>query len=160
MAGENQITIFISEFDFQVNQISSIYENLEAKSASAEKKAVSMEAVESIGYWLHNLYCAFEDLFKIVAGFWENNLAADGQYHINLLKRMILEIKGVRPPLLTMESHNALNELRSFRHVFRHAYNYGLDDERVIFLLRNTLKHRPMILKDLSEFRNKIDQPD
>jgi HepT-like protein len=132
---QKAITVFLSEFDYQVDQISSIYHQLESKLASVGEKTLSMETVESIGYWLHNLYCAYEDLFKMVAGFWENNLTSDGRYHINLLKRMILEIKDVRPPLLSKESHNALNELRSFRHIFRHAYSYGLDDERVLHLV-------------------------
>jgi uncharacterized protein YutE (UPF0331/DUF86 family) len=158
MDPQKNIAVFLSEFDYQVDQISNIYEQLETKLMSAGEKPLSTETVESIGYWLHNLYCAYEDLFKIVAGFWENNLTSDGQYHVNLLKRMILKIKDIRPSLLSKESHNALNELRSFRHVFRHAYSYGLDDERVLHLLRKTVAHRSMILNDIADFRNKIDQ--
>ena len=42
-------------------------------------------------------------------------------------------IEGVRPALISMESYQYLDEIRGFRHVFRHAYSYGLDDERVLF---------------------------
>jgi len=50
----------------------SIYAKLEEKLAFLETKDVSSEMVESTGYWLHNFYCAFEDLFKIAANykFW------------------------------------------------------------------------------------------
>lgn len=153
MDPQNQLIVFLAEFDFQVDQISKIYTQLISKMPLIEKNPVSVETVESTGYWLHNLYCAYEELFKRVAGFWENNVSASGEYHIHLLRRMLLEIKGIRPPLLSEKSYHLMNELRGFRHVFRHAYSYGLDDERVAFLLRKTIKGQPQILKDVADFR-------
>ena len=67
----------------------------------------------------------------MVAGFWENSLIVDGEFHAQLLKRMLLNIKDVRPALLSETAYKILNELRGFRHVFRHTYSYGLDEERV-----------------------------
>ena len=156
MEPQKQVVIFLAEFDFQVKQIDSIYGSLENKVVSIEKKRVAAEAVESTGYWMHNLYCAFEDLFKLVAGFWENNLSANGDYHIHLLKRMLVEIEGVRPLLLSSVSYRVLNELRGFRHVFRHAYSYGLDNERVSALLRKILDQKNTVISDLQTFRNTV----
>lgn len=107
---------------------------------------MSSETVESAGYWLHNLYCAFEDLFKQVAGFWENSVRTNGGFHINLLK----------PALPSIESYKYLNELRGFRHVFRYAYSYGLDDERVFFLLRRILSSKESLIRDLEIFRRAV----
>jgi len=156
MEPQKQIVIFLAEFDFQVRQIDSIYGGLAKKAVTIEKQHVTVEAVESAGYWMHNLYCAFEDLFKLVAGFWENNLSANGEYHIHLLKRMLVEIEGVRPALLSIAGYRYLNELRGFRHVFRHAYSYGLDDERVSALLRKILEQKDIVMSDLQAFRNTI----
>jgi hypothetical protein len=154
MEPQKQIVIFLAEFDHQVEQIGSIYNALNKKAAALKKQPVSAETVESAGYWMHNLYCAFEDLFKLIAGFWENSLNADGEYHVQLLKRMQLSIEDVRPALLSEPSYKLLNELRGFRHVFRHAYNYGLDDERVSALLRKVLEQKGTVIKDLKTFRN------
>ena len=156
MEPQKQIVIFLAEFDFQVRQIDSIYGSLAKKVVAIEKQRVTVETVESAGYWMHNLYCAFEDLFKLVAGFWENNLSANGEYHIHLLKRMLVEIEGVRPALLSIAGYRYLNELRGFRHVFRHAYSYGLDDERVSALLRKILEQKDIVMSDLQAFRNTI----
>jgi hypothetical protein len=156
MEPQKQIVVFLAEFDFQVKQIVSIFESLEKKALAFEKQPVTTESMESAGYWMHNLYCAFEDLFKLVAGFWENNLSANGEYHIHLLKRMLVEIEGVRPALLTTISYNSLNELRGFRHVFRHAYSYGLDNERVSALLRKILDQKDILISDLQTFRNTV----
>ena len=154
MEPQKQIIVFLAEFDFQIRQIDSIYGNLKKKTLTIEKHEAAVEAVESAGYWMHNLYCAFEDLFKLVAGFWENNLITNGEFHIHLLKRMLVEIEGVRPALLTNASYKILNELRGFRHVFRHAYSYGLDNERVSALLRKILGQKDILIGDLQTFRN------
>ena len=47
---------------------------------------------------------------------------------------MRLDIEGIRPRLLSEESFKILDELRGFRHVFRHAYSYELEHERVLKL--------------------------
>jgi hypothetical protein len=158
MDTEKDITVFLSEYEFQVDLIRRIYRRLGDKLVVFEKETPSREMIDSAGYWMHNLYCAFEDLFKQVSAFWENNLSSDGDYHVNLLKRMMVNIKDIRPPLLFLDSYGYLNELRGFRHVFRHAYSYGLDDERVTYLIRKTISKKATILADLSKFREKIEE--
>jgi hypothetical protein len=55
METQKQIIIFLSEFDYQVEQIENIYGKLDKKVQAFKKKSVTSEAVESTGYWLHNL---------------------------------------------------------------------------------------------------------
>lgn len=156
MESQNRILVFLAEFDFQIEQIRSIYKILEKKVSLIQKQPVPQESVESAGYWLHNLYSAYEDLFKLVAGFWENSLSLGGEFHTQLLKRMLLNIKDVRPALLSETGYQILNELRGFRHVFRHAYSYGLDDERVGTLLRKILEQENPVFNDLQTFRKTV----
>lgn len=148
--------VFLAEFDHQVEEVARVYSILEGKLPLWTGKTVGAEYVESAGYWLHNLYCAFEDLFKLVSAFFENHIPADGAFHVSLLKRMLLKIDKVRPAVLSAESYSHLNELRGFRHVFRHAYTFGLDDERILFLLRRVLANRDGIRKDLKDFRESV----
>ncbi len=156
MDTQKEITVFLAEFDFQIEQILKVYSIIEEKKVVFDKEPVASEMFESTGYWLHNLYSAFEDLFKLTAGFWENNVKIKGDFHVNLLKRMLIHIEQVRPALLSEESYRFLNELRGFRHVFRHAYSFGMDDERVSFLLNRVLKKKELIMQDLNKFRKTI----
>ena len=156
MEPQDRILVFLAEFDFQVEQIRGIYETLRKKVPLVDKQPVSQESVESAGYWLHNLYSAYEDLFKMVAGFWENSLIVDGEFHAQLLKRMLLNIKDVRPALLSETAYKILNELRGFRHVFRHTYSYGLDEERVNGLLHKVLGQEETVINDLQAFRKTV----
>lgn len=66
----------------------------------------------------------------MIARAFENQI--DGRrYHVDLLRRMKMEITGVRPPLLSEALERDLNELRAFRHLFRHAYGIDLDPAKV-----------------------------
>lgn len=156
MDTQKEITVFLAEFDFQIKQVLKVYSIIEEKKVVFEKKAVAKEMVESTGYWLHNLYSSFEDLFKLTVGFWENNVKINGDFHVNLLKRMLVHIEQVRPALISEASYQFLNELRGFRHVFRHAYSFGMDDERVSFLLHRVLKKKELLMQDLQNFRKAI----
>ena len=69
---------------------------------------------------------------------------------------MMIEIPGIRPRLLSEESFTYLNELRGFRHVFRHAYGVELDVERIIWLAEKSLKLKDVFLRDLTVFKKKL----
>jgi hypothetical protein len=156
MVDENRIAVFLAEFDYQTREIDRIYKIIQLRTPSDTKNPIPEEVVESIGYWLHNLYCAYEDLFKIICSFWENNITSDSGYHSSLLKRMVFGIEGIRPALLSEASFRLLDQLRGFRHVFRHAYSHGLDEERILILLNRIKSSNPIIKKDLEHFRQAV----
>ncbi len=156
MESREEIVIFLSEFDYQLQMIDQLYETIIKRKGMIDQEGASAELVESTGYWLHNLYCGFEDLFKLIASYWENHVTTDGGYHIQLLKRMVISIEGLRPAVLTDKSFRELNELRGFRHAFRHAYSYGLDDERVRHLLHRIILAKKQIFDDINDFRSQI----
>src|SRR3972149_5755693 len=77
--------------------------------------------VES-AFYVSQICSGFENIFKNVARVFENNIEKD-YWHKSILDRMGLEIENIRPPLVSEESLKCLNELRTFRHFFRHAYD-------------------------------------
>jgi len=95
----------------------------------------SLQEKAAIGYLLHNLYSAFENIFKNIATTFGNMIGEPQTWHAALLRRMTLEIEGVRPRVIGPEDYDALDELRRFRHIFRHAYALELDWERMELVL-------------------------
>lgn len=136
----------------QVDRIERIYQRIDERRA-----ATDMVGLESLGYQLHNLYCAFEDLFRIIARAFENKIDDAGRYHAQLLWRMATEIEGVRPPLISCEAARLLDNLRAFRHFFRHAYGYELDPRKLAIVLEDALKLRPIYLEDIKAFLGALD---
>ena len=105
-----------------------------------------------LAYLLHNLYCSLENLFQEVAKTFENKVEDPAKYHRELLKRMYMDIPGIRPKLLSHESYRILDELRGFRHIFRHAYDYELDPERIDNLKQKISVNWDHIKKDIHSF--------
>ena len=128
-----------------------LIERLLAEIAATELE--TKEKVSHLGYMLHNVYGAMEDLFQEVARTFENRVEDPQRYHRELLKRMALEIPGVRPALLSSPSHSLLNELRGFRHVFRHAYDYELSPARLSALKSRVLAEWNVVTGDLQIFQ-------
>ena len=61
----------------------------------------------------------------------ESQIGDQAGWHVELLRRMTLDIEGFRPPLISQSAYDALDELRRFRHLFRSAYRIHLDPERL-----------------------------
>ena len=84
----------------------------------------------ALGYTIHNIYNLLENYFLRVSKFFENALDPLA-WHRNLIQHMMLDIEELRPALLDRELAGRIDELRSFRHVFRNIYQSELDPKRV-----------------------------
>ncbi len=113
--------------------------------------------LESAAYQLHNLYNALEDLFKLVAFHFENQLQDPSKWHIEMLQRMAQEIPGIRPALITHDAFVLLNSLRSFRHFFRHAYNTPIDYAQLGINLDRARQLRQPLERDVANFLSKFN---
>lgn len=144
---EERLSLLTASLGGQRDEIERIYARIDER-----RTREGTANLESLAYQLHNLYCAFEDLFNIVAAFFENRIDERAGYHRELLWRMKLAIEGVRPALLMEDSYRLLDSLRAFRHFFRHAYSYELDPQKVGLVLQDALELRPRYQGDLDRF--------
>lgn len=142
-----RLSLLRAETQRQLTEIDRIYAKIEQR-----KQGHDPASLESLGYQLHNLYCAFEDLLKIVAAFFENQVTDESRYHAKLLRRMSLVVQGVRPALISSETYRLLDNLRSFRHFFRHAYAYELDERKSGIALEDALRLKDLYPQDVRGF--------
>lgn len=159
---KERLTVLQAEIKAQTQEIEGIYARIEDRikwGTDLNLSPTNKAAMESVGYQLHNLYCAFEDLFKIVAETFENHIQDKSKYHQELLKRMAISIEGVRPRLLSQECCLLLDNLRSFRHLFRHAYSYELDERKLKIVLEDAFILRKIYPADVGVFLNNFEPP-
>ncbi|MCX8124803.1 MAG: hypothetical protein N3F66_11680 [Spirochaetes bacterium] len=149
---KERLMLLRSSIEAQIAVIDKIYSKIDER-----KKKKGKWVVENIGYQLHNLYCAFEDLFKIIAREFENNIDNASKYHYELLRRMSISIEGIRPKLISEETLMLLDNLRSFRHFFRHAYSYELDKRKINIVLEDALKLQKIYKNDITAFLNVLE---
>ncbi len=131
--------VLINSIRRDLETIEAIYKELEGHSLTAKTKQDTQIVV---GYYLHNLYNAFENIFQNIAALFENSVDEVGRWHAQLLERMRLDVMPLRPAVIDDNAYDALDELRRFRHLFRHAYGLKLDPLRLQLVL-----HKAQVLK-------------
>lgn len=107
-------------------QINKIYQEL----MTYKRPLSDRDRTIAVGYYLHNLYTAFEHTCLLVAETFENQINDRSQWQALLLRRMTQDIEGIRPRLWCDRTYEYLDELRCFHYVFRSAYSMTLDPQR------------------------------
>lgn len=66
--------------------------------------------------------------------------------------------KSIRPPVISQEAYLALNELRSFRHLFRNAYLLQFDPDRLNLVLREAIALKSIYEAEINAFLDFLEQ--
>ncbi|MCL4299955.1 MAG: hypothetical protein KJ077_29750 [Anaerolineae bacterium] len=149
-----QIRLLQAEIRANLASIRQVYQEIDALGPQATGSQQDIVR----GYYIHVLYGLFENLFVQIAEQFGNNIADTAQWHTQLLKRMTLDIKPIRPPVISQETYICLNELRSFRHLFRNAYLLQFDPERLNLVLREALTLESIYEAEMNAFLDFLEQ--
>ncbi len=113
--------------------------------------------LRAVGSILHDFYVAVESIFKIISAEIDESVPEGTDWHIKLLKQMMLEITGVRPVVISRETWKKLDKYRSFRHVFRNVYGFNLDSVRLKELLQELPATTVRLNQDIELFIKRLD---
>lgn len=83
-----------------------------------------------------DFYNAVEKVFSLISEECDGGLPEGGMWHKHLLINMKMQI-GARPGVISNDLFARLLPYLGFRHVFRQAYGFELDKEKVYLLARN-----------------------
>lgn len=112
--------------------------------------------VIAAAYALSGIYSCYEDIFKHIARVFENRIDNLSSWHSGLLNRMLIEVPDIRPAVLSVDVAAVLDEMRSFRHVFRNSYVFVIDSERVVALSKRWDIAKNEIRREVELFLTKI----
>ncbi len=121
------------------------------------QRPLDQETAILIAYHLHVIYGLFENLFTRIAANFGNHIEHSTQWHTLLLKRMTLDVTGIRPPVISQEMFGYLDELRRFRHLFRNAYVLHFDLDRLRLVLRDAWQLQQIYQVELNAFLDFLD---
>jgi len=102
-------------------------DRIESHALQFDVNQLSAAELDSLGYSLHNLYNALENCFVQISLSFENHVRDHTRWHRELLEKMFLDIKPLRPAVVPMQLRSLLGDMLGFRHLFRHAYEFKLD---------------------------------
>lgn len=99
-------------------------DRIESHVSQFDLNNLSVAELDSLGYSLHNIYNALENCFVQISLSFENHVRDHTRWHRELLEKMFLDIKPLRPAVLSEQLRSVLGDLLGFRHLFRHAYEF------------------------------------
>lgn len=108
--------------------------------------------LDSASLNLHDVYSGFERIFKQIAATVDGSVPTSAEWHRELLNQMELDLPKVRPPVLTREIIQRLDEYLRFRHVVRNVYTFSFDPERIGRLVNELEGVLEQVKQELSTF--------
>ncbi len=108
--------------------------------------------LDSVALNLHGFYSGLERIFKRIASSVDNFVPSGSNWHQELLDQISIEVQGVRPPVISIELKDKLEEYRGFRHVVRNVYTYHLNPEKIKGLIEGVQAVKKKVETELNEF--------
>jgi hypothetical protein len=114
--------------------------------------AKNPEARRIKGSILHDFYNICERIFKLIAKEVNGDFEAGEHWHKQLLYRMTIELKDVRPHVISKELAASLDEFLTFRHLFRNIYGFELMGDRLDRLVEKFFTTAEQFKKEIKDF--------
>lgn len=112
---------------------------------------IDSHLVRALSSYIADFYSGVERALKIICEEVDGGLSKSENWHKQLLTNAHIRV-GDRPPVLSESTHRALLPYLGFRHVFRNAYGFELDKERIAALERNLPEVLELFSTDIRRF--------
>lgn len=132
-------------------------DRIESHVSQFDLNNLSPAELDSLGYSLHNIYNALENCFEQISRSFENHVQDNTRWHRDLLAKMFLDIKPLRPAVVPEQLRSLLGELLGFRHLFRHAYEIKLDQAKTVALWNRWSLQNASLKESLRLFANELE---
>jgi hypothetical protein len=135
----------------QIDQLFVAYQAAIDKSSHQEPDFIELSALATM---LHSFYTGIENIFKRIALEIDGNIPSGYASHSELLTAMTQSTAN-RPPVISDELQVRLSAYLSFRHVFRHAYSFQLEWNKMRGLVLHSQATWQQLQAELGQFFSK-----
>jgi hypothetical protein len=133
-------------------------DRIESRASQFNLNNLGPAELDSLGYSLHNIYNALENCFEQISLSFENHVRDRARWRRELLEKMFLDIKPLRPAVLPEQLRSLLGDLIGFRHLFRHAYEFKIDQAKTVALWNRWSVENSYVKQSLELFANELEQ--
>ncbi|MFQ5688019.1 MAG: hypothetical protein ACE5GV_15335 [Candidatus Scalindua sp.] len=110
------------------------------------------EARRAKGSILHDFYNICERIFKLITKEVNGDFETGEHWHKQLLYRMTLELKDIRPAVISKDLAASLDEFLMFRHLFRNIYGFELLGDRLDRLVDKFFMTADRFKREIEDF--------
>lgn len=144
------VQIELEELGAEVERLK-IKKELYAKALGADMETADSH-MRAMASFIHDIYTGIEKLLEGLVKHFDGQLPAGEDWHRKLLARASFPNENVRPAIISGKVSTVLDELRSFRHVFRNRYLSNLIPKRVEDLANETVHAFEIFQEDIRKF--------
>ena len=152
---KSKFALLKSEILRDMEKLERLFEKFSSSYDRYQKQKEYAFLVES-AFYINQLYTGFERIFRNIAISFENSID-EKAWHKSLLDRMIIGIENIRPAVISETNYRYLDELRAFRHFFRHTYDFDLEDEKFAIVASKARELKKSYQKDIENIVRFID---
>lgn len=114
--------------------------------------------IDSAALNLHDFYAGLERVFQQISSTVDGTMPGRQNWHQALLQQMQADLPESRPPVLSVEVAEMLDEFLRFRHVVRNIYAFQFDPERIARLVSQMRPALTHVQADLLRFVSFLQQ--
>lgn len=123
-----------------------------------QKASKDEDYLGSVGFDLQSFYQGVERVFQTIAKSIDRSVPTGEKWHKTLLEQMANEVSGIRPAVISMQTREAVDNFRMFRHLAHNIYTFNLDPRRIKSLVENLAGTVDLICQDLLRFADFLEQ--
>jgi hypothetical protein len=114
--------------------------------------------IDSAALSLHDFCAGLESIFIQIATHVDDSVPDGSGWHRDLLDQMNKDLPSRRPPVLTSELAESLDEYLRFRHVIRNIYAFVIDAESIGRLVDQLGSAFASLREELESFARILEQ--
>lgn len=146
--------VFIDELVASIQKELENIQNLRNEIIEETKK--EKQSARVLGSILHDFYNCCERIFKRISSEINGSFYQDERWHKELLYRMTISVKKIRPAVVHEELAAELDDYLAFRHVFRNIYGFELKGDRLTRLVDKFRRVSMQFENQVGDFLTKI----
>ncbi|MEC9490686.1 MAG: hypothetical protein UMU04_07025 [Halanaerobiales bacterium] len=148
---EKEILTFIAKIEDDLNELDKLVSRIEK---GWEKYNISHDDFysDSTALNLHGFYSGLEKIFIKIAEEIDESAPDGSSWHKELLDQMALNIRKIRPAVISKETRDILDEYRAFRHIVRNVYAFNYSPDKIKILIKNFNSEYQKIKNEVIEF--------
>jgi len=114
--------------------------------------------IESLALNLHSFYEGIEAIFDKVLEFTGEDKPSGHEWHLELIERMAMPIRQLRPEVISEQTVKNLDTYRAFRHKVRHIYGFMLVPENIITIAEKMKDNHEEFKRDFGKFMAFVEE--
>ena len=144
------------EIEIELNELQSLFIEFKPLMIKVQSDIPNFIETVALAGLLHSFYTGIENIFKRVVLNLDDSVPRSETWHIQILNSMVTQSAN-RPAVISASLRDKLTIFLQFRHVFRHAYSFYLQWNKMkplVLECENTLKQ---LEKEITKFLEKIN---